>query len=603
MTAVRKRANPRTGFALVPLLAALLAADSSGAQEPTLRVQVLDNGDFREAPASPDGRVSPRLPWWEVEGGPLKVVEREGVAWLVLEGSSIARQPFAAFEPTAQDILLRGSVRGPGRLTVVDGSGGRVAFDVGSAGAEPVKFEIQGEDFAAHLGRPLVPRFEVELGARDDAIAEWTSLEALVTLPNPSPADLRAEIVSVLTRTFDTWRTQAADETGRRTAFVSAQFDAVTGKRLASIPGGIFPLQVFLAEALELQDDPAWRAALDLYLADYLQLGLHETTGLPRRWDTVADVPLDATFVQIGMDLAFLIGIAERGREPWRARARAAAAKIGETVLAHGVLPTGSVAAEYRPGDAAISTNVPPLRRLDVPCQLARLGALLGDERYLRAARNAVLELEYTHFWPGTWSEIDPGFDDDFGHYGARAVEMLRAYPAEPAFRGLVESGWRRYAPLWRDSTRFGGTVAADQVRCWALLLDWARLQPEVVPEVAARLAAAARAHWKGEQYAGGAWGDVTFFGFEPKTGLEVGDLPGTPANLLNGLAVAHEEALGSHREELRAMYAAVLRSTLASYRRTYGCLTTQREHHGANPAGGELRLLPGLVRMLRQLR
>jgi hypothetical protein len=275
---------------------------------------------------------------------------------------------------------------------------------------------------------------------------------------------------------------------------------------------------------------------------------------------------------------------------------------MGETILAHGVLPDGSVAAEYRPSDAKVSTNVPQLRRLDVSCQLARLGALLGDERYLRAARNAVAELEYTHFWSGTWSEIDPGFDDDFGIYGARAVEMLRAYPDEKAFRSLVESGWRHYAPLWRDSTRFGGTVAADQVRCWALLADWASFQPEIVPDLAPRIATAARAHFKGEQYSDGAWGDVTFFGFEPKTGLQVGDLPGTPANLLNGLAVAHEKVLGLRRDEIRAMFTAVLRSTLAEYKQPYGCLMTRRKHEGENPAGGELRLLPGLVRMLRQL-
>lgn len=567
----------------------------SGAQEPTLPVQLIDNGDFREAPASPDGREGARLPWWQIEGGPPKIVERtNGVAWLVLQGRATARQPFAAFRPMATEVLVRLQVRGPGRLTLVGEAGFPEKFDVGTADGEPQNFWIK-------CGA-LLPRFQLELGSREGAVTEWTGIEAIVPLPLPSEADLRTEIVSVLTWIFDTWREKAADTVGRKTAFVSARFDAVTGKVIEPIPGGIFPLQVFQAEVLEFHDEPAWRSALELYLADYLSLGLHEKTGLPRKWDTKADVPLDSTFAQIGMDLSFLISIAQRGPEAWRERARAAAAKMGETILAHGVLPDGSVAAEYRPADAAISTNVPQLRRLDVPCQLARLGALLGDERYLRAARNAVAELEYTHFWSGTWSEIDPGFDDDFGHYGARAVEMLRAYPAEPAFRGLVESGWRTYAPLWRDSTRFGGTVAADQVRCWALLADCARFQPELVPDLAPRIAAAARAHFKGEQYAGGAWGDVTFFEFEPKTGLQVGDLPGTPANLLNGLAVAHEAGLPSRREELRAMYTAVLRSTLAEYRKPYGCLTTQRLHQGANPAGGELRLLPGLVRMLRQL-
>jgi hypothetical protein len=600
MSAVRKRANPRSGLVLLPLAAGLL-----GAQAPTRRVQLLDNGDFRESLASPDGHSPARLPWWSVEGAPPKVVERDGAAWLVLQGDAVAHQSVGVYAPFSGEFELHGRASGGGWVTFVDASGGRVERRFGPPLPGAVDFEFYGRDLSSELGRPLVPPFRIELRAAYpfwDQPAEWTGLKTLVALPDPSPDELRARIVAILGGIFDTWRTQAADMDGRKTAFVSAQFDAVTGERLAPIPGGIFPLQLFLAEVLEFHEDPAWRGMLDAYLADYFELALHQETGLPRRWDTVRDVPLDGTYVQIGMDLSFLIGLAEHGREPWNARARAAAAKIGETVLAHGVLPDGTVAAEYRPSDAAISTNVPPLRRLDVPCQLARLGVLLGDERYLRAARGAVAELEYTHFWSGSWSEIDPGFDDDFGHYGARAVEMLRAYPSEPEFRGLVESGWKRYGPLWRDSTRFGGTVAADQVRCWALLADASRLLPDLAPDLPGRIEAAARAHWKGEQYPGGAWGDVTFFGFDPKTGLEVGDLPGTPANLLHGLAIAHEVAPASRRADLRAMYAAVLTSTLDEYRKPYGCLTTRREHSGENPAGGELRLLPGLVRMLRAL-
>jgi hypothetical protein len=465
MMLIGKRAIPRASFALLGL--GLLTGASPGG---TVAVQLLDGGDFAAGLESPDGKAPPRPPWWRVEGG-ARVVERAGAHWLALDPGAVARQPFAAYAPTAAGLVVAGRVRGAGRVTIVDGQGGRATFEVGDAG-DADAFEVRGEQIAGLLGRPIVPRFELELAARGDATVEWTALEARVPLPLVERAELRAEIASILGWILDTWTERAADVEGRATAFLSAQFDAVTGERLAAIPGGLLPLQIFLAEALESHADPKWSGMLDGFLADYLELGLHGTTGLPRRWDGTRDVPLDATYVQIAPDLSFLIGIAERGPEAWRARARAAAARIGETVLDHGVLPDGSVAAEYRPADAAISTNVPPLRRLDVPCQLARLAALLGDERYLRAARGAVLELEYTHAWPGTWDEIDPGFDDDFGLYGARAVEMLRVRPGERAFRDLFESGWRRYAPLWRDSTRFGGTVAADQVRCWALLAD-----------------------------------------------------------------------------------------------------------------------------------
>ena len=589
MTAVSKRANPRGAWALAAI------GVLQGGSEPTLLVPVLDNGDFHEGPTSPD-ESPPLLPWWEIEGGRFEVAGSNGERSLALDKGATAKQPMAAYAPTVSGLLVRGRVRGPGRLAFADAQGGRAEFEVEGP------FEITGKEIAARRGREPVPRFARELGHREGGRAEWGSVEVLAPLPSPSADDLRAEISAAISWIVETWRAKASDDQGRKTAFVARQFDALTGDPLAPIPGGLFPLHVALADALVAREELAWRAVFDGFLADYFELGFHGTTGLPRRWDCAADAPLDSSYVQIGMDLGFLIDLAERGAEPWRTKARAAATKIGETVLEHGVLPDGRVAAEYRPSDAAVSTNVPPLRRLDVAAPLARLGALLGDERYLRAARGAVLELEFTHAWPGSWSEIDPGFDDDFGLYGARAVTMLRARPQEREFRELVLSGWRRYEPLWRDSTRFGGSVAADQVRCWALLADFAELEPAVRVGVSARIDAAVRAHWKGEQYPGGAWGDISFFGFDPKTGILVGDLPGAPANLLHGIAIAHGVAAEPRRAELRAMYAAVLRSTFAAYRRPYGCLTTQRERQGANPAGGELRLLPGLVRMLKQL-
>jgi hypothetical protein len=509
----------RTKRAILRAVCLMALTAPAAAQDPTtvvLRIPLIDNGDFRLAPAPPGPGEEPRLPWWIVEGGAPRTVEEDGSTWLVLAPGERALQPFAAYAPTAGDLVVRAHVRGAARLTIVDGSGGRVDFETVE---ERATFEIHGSELAARLGRAIVPRFTIELSVAGSAPATWTDVTALVPFPAVSPRELRAEIVSTLSWILDTWRARAADDVGRRTAFPCATFDAVTGKTLGSMPGGISPLYVYLAQAIRAHDEPAWRAALDAYLADYFELAFHTSTGLPRRWDTRNDAPLDEDFVQIGMDLDFLIDLASRGPEAWRDRARETAAKIGATVLARGVLPDGAVAAAYRPGDAAFSTDVPPLRRLDVPCQLARLGALLEDARYLRAARNAVAELEYTHLWPGTWTEIDPGFDDELGLYGARAVEMLRAYPDEPAFRALLDAGRRHYLPLWRDSTRFGGTVAADQVRCWALLQDAASLDPSILPEVAPRIAEAARAHLKGQQYSGGAWGDVTFFRWDTRLG------------------------------------------------------------------------------------
>jgi hypothetical protein len=109
-----------------------------------------------------------------------------------------------------------------------------------------------------------------------------------------------------------------------------------------------------------------------------------------------------------------------------------------------------------------------------------------------------------------------------------------------------VLDGWRHYEPIWVDALTLGGNVAADQVRCWNLLGDVVKLAPGEKDSIARMLHRASRSHFKGEQYDNGAWGDVTVFRFGPRTGLEVGDYPGAPQNLLNGLATIYTDELGN---------------------------------------------------------
>ena len=114
----------------------------------------------------------------------------------------------------------------------------------------------------------------------------------------------------------------------------------------------------------------------------------------------------------------------------------------------------------------------------------------------------------------------------------------------------------------------------------------------------------AARSHFKGEQYGNGAWGDVTIVGFDPMDQLQVGDLTGTPQNLLGGLAAIYDaEGFAPEvREELRAMFATVMKSSKTTYRRPFGYLETRRENVSSNASIGSLRLAAGLVEMLRKL-
>ena len=147
--------------------------------------------------------------------------------------------------------------------------------------------------------------------------------------------------------------------------------------------------------------------------------------------------------------------------------------------------------------------------------------------------------------------------------------------------------------------------MAADQVRCWRVVADAAELEHFDAgrrAELVRLLRAAVRSHFKGEQYGNGAWGDVTVFGFEPKDNLQVGDLPGLPQNLLQGIAFLYDATLTNDLDDLRAMYAAVFESSLTAYGRPFGVLATRRELQGQNLCNGSLRFAVGLVEMLRRL-
>jgi hypothetical protein len=110
------------------------------------------------------------------------------------------------------------------------------------------------------------------------------------------------------------------------------------------------------------------------------------------------------------------------------------------------------------------------------------------------------------------------------------------------------------------------------------------------------------RAHFKAQQYRNGAFGDVTFLAFDPKTGIQVGDLPGAPANLLLGLALCYGEPDTLDKARVRAMAATLLITSDEHYRRDYGYLLGQRETLHFNSAGGGLRLCPALITWLRRL-
>jgi len=573
-------------------LAAPGPAQSGPVPEQTVLVNMLDNGAF-DRPGAPRGTpLAARIPWWRGTATSRDIKRKGDGYWLKIDGpEQFLEQPIAVFAPLMEGVIVRGFSRGYwSEVSVVDGRGDVATLALPTqlspgkqvAGAVVQEFEFTLAEFGEALGRPLEPRIALRLGPviqGDRHLKDkvyWGNLRVLVPLPLPTEEALRREIVARLDEIFSTWIERGLDREGpRETGFLCAPFDVVTGERLGTIPGSWLNFWQYMLLALEVHDDPDWRAAFDAFVRDYLELGLHPETGLPRRWDCVRDEPLDRDVVPVVSDLNFLLELHEHGAESWRERALAAAARMGETILARGVLPDGSIAPRYVPADGTPDTNEGPHRRLTLPAQLARLGALTGDARFTDAAARALAEAEFTHHWGGTWNSIDPDFDDRFGTLGAASVVMHTYHPEGPTFGRLVATGWEHFAPIWRDALQYGGSTAADQVRCWDLLLDYARVRPEVRTEVVSLLKDAVRAHLRGEQYAGGAWGDVTHQDFDPKTDLQVGDLTGTPANLILGLGMLYERELGLPDTIMRGLFTAVLRSTVEHYRRDYGYLET----------------------------
>lgn len=607
--------RPRALHAAVSLLGAFpllggsadpaLPGAPTPAAEPTIRVSALRNGDFGEPlPVARDGQGVVRVPWWRTARGAEQLEARGEVGARALRvGPGLwAEQVVAAYAPLAASLEVSATLlEGSGALLVVDGAGRAARLEFSGPGRRTLRLaERPGE--VGPEAWPRTPRFVVRLESDAPEGALFAALEASLLLPCPTEEDLRRELLELAGEVVELWLERGLDDVGpRATGFLVKAWDVVSGETLMVVEGQLHPLYELLLDLLEVEEVPRWRAALERFLADWFELGFDPGTGLPCAYSPQTGERLPRP-IEVHRTLDFLIELSRRGPEPLRKEALARARRIGEHVLARGVVPDGRVAPGYAPTSGEPVLAYAHLRALDVPAQLARLGALLGDERMRVAALEAVATLEYTHYWPGTWNAIDPGFDDNFGLFGARALEMWRAWPATHEFRSLVLSGWRAYAPLWRDALRLGGNVAADQVRCWELVASLAELEPAVTEEVRELLEAAVHSHWIGEQYRDGAWGDVTIYLFEARDNLQVGDLPGVPFNLLQGLGLVYREELGLRSAETRGRFTAVLRSSIEAYRRAHGYLITRGERQGPNRCGGSLRLAVGVVEMLRRL-
>lgn len=581
--------------------------------EAVLRLDLCDNGDFGMPVWETAGvRFGTGIPWWVTTSG-RPVLRGGGVH--TANGSSLT-QPFAAYAPLVSHpefgLLLRGAVRGRGLLTFRDGSGAEARFEIdGGANGAFKPFELTAAQLEERVGKNLLPRFAVTLAAQPGEAATWDKLEFLVPFPDPDPDAFTLELVEAIDAIVSKWAERGMDTKGPRSSiFTTAIFDAITGEPVADAPAGVsvfFEALLDVAEAKALQGErfapraAAWQQLLDQHVTDFLDLSWSAETGVPRLWDPTLDEPMDERPIEAARYLRFLIDLAQRGPEFERERALAVAMRFGEAILDKGILPTGEVASRYTASDGQGDTLVPSIRELDMPTELVRLARLTGDTRYRNAALRALSKFEFLHMWGGTWDSIDPGLDDFYGHFGKRSIAMAEAFPEQEIWGRLSVSGLDYFEKPWRQTLEHGAFVAADQVRGWEGFAGVARAHPDRAAGVGELLALAVRAHIKGEMDFGGNWVGVSHHRWEPRFGLEVGDVPGAPVNLLHGLALVAQPGLGQDTRELRALFTAVLRTTLRAYGREYGLLGSRVEAEGVNPGGAEIRMMPALVLMLQR--
>jgi hypothetical protein len=552
---------------------------------------LLDNGSF-DLPGR-EGRV----PYWVGHGA-----EVDGSGVLRLAAGGRLRQPVAAWAPETSRTVVRGRVvAGEARVVVLDGTGRRLERAVSGS----FTWEVGRE--AAEAGAALVPRLELVLEA--DAPAGLDDLEVAVFLPAPSKDQLRDLVQGELGAILDWWKDRGADRQGPlETRFAASLWDVITGEPLIPLPGWYSAYADLLLRAAV--HDETRRAHAEGLLDDILTLATHPETGLPRKVSCITDQPLDAVAVEVWLQLQFLVELCEgryHARGDQRERARALLDRAMAVVLARAPQPSGALSARFLPTGEPVP-GASQLRSLDVAAAIARWVRLTGTPQpAARAALgDALREFLWDHAWMGEWDSIDPGFDDSFGHFGRRGLDLWRAFPEDPSMARLTRTGVEYYLPRWRDALRLGGNVAADQTRCWDILARVARQEPALLPQVAPLLGEAARVHFKGEQLGDGSWSDVTVNGFDPRGQLQVGDTGGVPQNALYGLALLHEadlaEAGGLALAEVRALFTTVLLSTRARDRRPYGYLWGREELPAGNRSGASLLVGVGLIEMLDRL-
>lgn len=549
-------------------------------------------------------RLSTGVAWW-LAAGPAPVTlrleepsERSPDGWVLrLPPGASVRQVLACPGDSFARATLDLRSTTPVAITLTDADGARL--DLSAPGGV---WHHELSSWAGDLGRAPRPPIELTLAATDRG-AEIDRVSVRAPLPLPDRAALRREIIENLDWTIQlVLRTQVDSVGERRSTLEVFDVDVLTGERVSGGLGWVTAFSELLLEAWRYEPREDWEQLLTRHIEDLLELCLDPGTGLPVFYDPMADRRRGDTALEIARAFRFLLDCAEHGPEALRERTRAAAVRIGDGILERGRLASGELLVKYVPSTGEGTTRVPRLRALDLVGPMARLTPLTGDDRYARAANVALDEFEYLHRWAGDWFEIDPGFDDQLGNWGATLATKIESGHASASAERLFRTGVEYYDRRWELSVLHGAQNAADQVRTWRVLARAAALDPSLAPRVDVLLEEAVDAHLVGQFSAQGIWVDNTHFLWRPRGALETGDLPGVPGNLLEGLGICAAAGLGHELDELCGWFTAVMRTSYAHFGREYGCLPAPIEARGANPSGAEIRMGYALTEMLGAL-
>jgi len=488
-----------------------------------------------------------------------------------------------------------------------------------------------GRDYVDRFGAKPLPRLTLALGKQDSGSAPvyWDDLRAQGAFRQVSEAQLLEAILTEARWTIDNLLERTMDDIGTPSPYLIKSLDAITGEVLnVKIAGGGGPVYNQMLAVLEVVSDDAYYHRV-VEMADSMVEHLHPMTRLPRKYDGVADVPVDGKTIP-APTIEFLLRVYGLTADE---RYLDAATEIGEAILefaprlASRSRSIGQLPRDYLPNayDSATGDPLEPestyemhIRWFASPGALLHLYSATGRTDFKDAAIASALSYidhdTILHYWGEDyrlapfsfeptwydWDRIDPAFDDYFGYgiggrRGPYAVLDIYERTEDARLLPFLDASMGFMASVWEEGIHRGGYTFADDARSWQAYYDRYVAHPVRYAPYKELLLLNARNVFRASQYSNGAWIDARFRLWDPSF---PDDRASCPRNLLAALTWAY--LVDDRDPQWRAMIASVFETTVWEYKRDYGYLISpDGPQPGQNPGGIELRFLGELLHHL----